>query len=815
MRRFKTIMFAIFSAALVALFGFEVLAAVYLNISINTNIEYYSTEIGAEILGTYSYNEGGDTGTSSYLLFSGGEGHSSDYVYELTGEESSYTGINASVPSTVFTSVNDTMTFYVFVKNTGDRYIIPNMVVTPSDTTHIAVSTSMCFFDVSEGHIDPMTVKDESATATAFVSTIEDEIDDENCGVFTSNSSIDNNDIWCVKITISLQNVAGLGQGDLFVESAVNISIGFMADVQYTSNDVLSVYQVINRSTTNWTKFGYNATLHAAATKVETNSLSNLYTYLDDADEYGNANINRGVDDYQNAIVYRDIDLVNVDIATGEIIGKLSDINYDFEWYGRDITLPAGTTLASGRTLATSETFTVDVYTYYPTIYARRWIVGDKQWISISDSNFTGAVKIDEYYTATFTATIYNPDKTVSHNSYGIVTRSYDNDHLPLMKGTVNYMINNYGYGTYTGATANTTQAQVSTWMSNLTQAWRSSALYGGSYKCASLVQGENYTAFIYNLLYLVKYADNNSQSMVGQGNSKTYSPYNASGVTLISSNGTTITTGGNAGNSYYEAVKGGGTIGVYNANQKGTATYDSSNNYKMSASGFNNAGMNYGYNSTYTYTNPSYSANYNGDRQGLYTNQFLTYNTGTKRYLSDGYVGSDGYTSVFCLGQCDPWSNAYTFIFGVAIDHDGSNLHPFITFDDYDYNDANSWYMNSNSAGYEYSKNLLTPRGYVEIGYLLPTANGFYHYLGVSNLESGAPIEALIGLQPKDAGSGNVYSSGLSDIYYCANSTAFVYGVKKGGYTGIDTKCGLFCFCVSAALNSSTTETCFRTMLK
>jgi len=812
MRRFKTILFTIFSAALVALFGFEVLAAVYLNISIQGNVDYYATEIGAEIIGTYSYDPEGLTGTADYLAFSGGGGTLSNNVYTITGEETSYSNINATISDVTFTSVNDHITFYVFIKNTGDRYIIPNMTVTASDAEHIGSTSSMIFFDVSEGNVDPITVKSNSASATAFVASIETEIAAEHCAAFASNSSLDYEDIWCGKITIMLQNTSGIG--DQHIESTFQINIGFMADVQYTANNVLSVYQVQNQNETAWTKFGYNATLNATATKVETNSLSNLEHYLRNSDALGNADISYGTDDYVNAVVYKDIDIVNVDIATGEIIGKLSDLTYDFEWYGRDVTLPAGTTLASGRTLTTSETFTVDVYTYYPTMYVRRWVVGTKQWISVSDRTFSGAVEVPEHYTATFEATPFNPDKTVAHNTYGVVPRSYVYDIGVWTQGSANYLINNYGYTTYSGVTGAVSQQAELGWLSNLTKEWEASDIYNTAYKSASLAQGENYTAFVYNLLYLVKYANNNSQDMVGLGNVSSQSLYNASGVTVTTSNGNTVTTGGTPSYAYYESIKGGGTIGVCNTGQKGTATYDATT-HKLSETGFNAAGMNYGYNNTYTHFSANYSATYVGEKQGLYTHQFLTYNTGTKRYLLDGYVGSSQYTSVFCLGLANTWGNVYTWLFGAAILADGSNVYAYINFDNYDYaHTSTSWQTNSPGTQYATTSANLISRGYVKLSYAL-SATGSKRYMGVSQITTNTGYEMLIGLQPAASDNGTS-NTGLCDYFFApgVGATTAIYGIERGGHSSSSSSAGVFFFANNVNITNSNMNVGFRAML-
>ena len=789
------------------MFGTEVFAAVVLNISVNGNIAYYATEIGANVWGTYSYDEEGETGSATYLSLSGAGGTSSDNVYSIHGNETSYSNITANIGTTNFTNSTDTLTFYVFIKNTGDRYIIPNVTVVASDTSHTATTYSSVFFDISAGHSDPLTIKSNSASATAFAASVQSEIDAGNVSDFGTNSSIDNTDVWCGKITISLQNVGG--DGSLSLNANFSIRVGFLADVQYTSNDILSVYQKENQSSSSWTKFGYNGTLSANATKVSTNSVGSLISYLDTADANGNANVTRGTDDYQTAVVYKDIDQVNIDINTGEIIGKLSDVNYNFEWYGRPITLPAGTTLASGRTLATSETFTVDVYTYYPTMYVRRWVVGDKQWLSVSDKNFAGAVKVDGYYTATFESTCFSPvvdasgnvtNFTAAYNNYGIIARSYVYDRNPLVSEGNNWLINQHGYVSYSGITAGTSQSNMMAWASNLTKKWASSGL-SADYKSVSGAQGENWTEYVYNILYLIKYANNNSQSIVGNGNVYGYSAYN--GTTTTNSSGASISSSTHWAYAYFEGEIGSGAIGLYNSSNKGSATYDSTNNYKMSSTGYNAAGMNYGYNSTYTF---------GSDRQGLFANQFLTYSTGTTKYLLDGYVGSNGYTSVYCLGKCNPWGNVWKWVFGQAVASDGTDLYSFITFEDYDYTSGSSWYFSNTGGGYSTVQPILTARGYVELGYNLPTSNNYWRYLGTSLAVEGAEELMLVGM-PKKGSSTADTSSGLSDYYYQNNSTSYL-GVLVGGSTNSSTNAGAFYFYVNNYLANTAVLIGFRLSL-
>ena len=486
-------------------------------------------------------------------------------------------------------------------------------------------------------------------------------------------------------------------------------------DVFLSNDDILSVYQPINSDDPKWTKYGHNATLNANATKIETTNVEALQSALTNKDSDGNADLTQinasltyGTDDYTKSTtpVYGKIDIVNVDIKTGEIIGKLSDPTYNFEWFGRDVTISAGTTLASGRTLDAETTFTVDCYTYYPKMYIRRCIIDGNQWLSVSEKDFAGSVEVPEYYTATFTATVYNPDKTLAQNENGVIVRSYINNDMPLSYCKSSYLNEFYSTDYSTENSVNiTSQTNMLQWCTNLTKAWKASAASLAGYKCAKSCQGEGYTAFIYNYLYLIKYADNNAQNMVGDGNCRSSGKYNAitnannsavdagEGETLtVTINGKEITYGKNvmfAGTTitrkydavnYLESVKSGATIGMEVSN----------------ANGGNEAGMLYGYKVNYVNT----TKNGYTEKEGLYTTQFLTHTASGKRALLDGYVGSNGYTSVMCLGVADPWANMFTWVFGMALLNNtddpnrGENdavTNIYATTENYNYN-TNNW---------------------------------------------------------------------------------------------------------------------------
>lgn len=800
MKRLKYILLSMICFILIGVTGFQIFGAISLSVKLSGNIKFRAEDIGAQIFGVYALSS--DSAIQPTYISLSGSGDVTDNVYYETGKDYNSSVVTASLGDIAFTGFADTLSIYIFVKNVGSRYIVPNVSITSGSNDVVETHTGY-FFDSSEGHVDPVTKKSESASATVLTDTINSEISAGNVGTFTANGSIDNNDTYLLVSSLRLREdyTAGGSSGEL--TATYNINIEFSADIMYTSDTILSVFQPMGQADPKWTKYGYNATLNATATKVETNSITLLENALSDKDSLGNANIagigsgvQVGVDDYALiAPVFKDIDIVNIDIATGEAVGKLSDVNYNFEWYGRSITLPSGTTLASGRTLTTDETFTVDVYTYYPTMYIRRWTIGNEQWISVSDKNFRGAIKIDGYYTATFEATLFNADKTVAINDNGVIARSYNSDYI-ITNGMPSHLIAHYGYSDSTGTLVNEvyTQTNMLKYCTNLTKAWQDKVTNDPSfanYTIAKMCQGENYKTFIYNLLYLIKYADNNSQAMVGCGNSETYNKYynNGEGVTLADINGDSISTkleGSDNSIVYKESIKG-STIGLFNGTNQ------------------NAAKMYYGYMSEYQNGN---------DKQGLYPVQFLTYNTGNVRYLRDGYVGSDKNTAVFCLGQCNPWGNSTTWVFGTTIfSDDVENIYAYVQLRDYDYTTSN--YLTTIVNNYEENVTRFTSAGYTKLSYTLPTSSGYPYYYDTSVILTESRLETLIGLPNKQTMNANG-STGVCDYYYGTGpvGTRTPYGLRRGGYASNGAYAGVFCYAVDTALSYSSVAIALRTSL-
>ena len=769
-------------AVLIVMLITQVLAATYVNIQLSSTVSYTASEIGAKIYGIQSTNINGST-TNSFITMSGSGSVDGNGIYNESGHALEFSNITASANANFVTS-SDTMSLYLFVKNKGDRYIVPYIAL-DYDSQYLSITQSAYYFDSSAGNIDPVALRESGNSAASIINSV----NSATKTTYPINSYVDNMDTYYLRLDFVISSSPGVS---FVTQSTLNLA--FMADVQYdTENEhLLTVSQPINQVSTAWTKVGYNANLNAKATKIETNSATVLKNAYDSRDANGNTSNTHNLDDYIDAVVYKDIDVVNVDIKSGEIIGKLSDENYPFEWYGGSVTLPSGTTLASGRVLTKNETFTVDCYTYYPTMYVRRWMVGDTQYITISDQSFPGATKIDAYYTGTFESTIFNPDKTVATNSLAaIIPRSYSYWWTPTTNASSSHLQTYYGFGTLSGSTTESTQAVYLGWANNLTTEWQNYLTSNPSmaeYIDVSGMQGENYHVFIQNLLYLVKYADNNGQAMVGYGNTYTRSLYQVSGIS-ISTPGGMVATGGNWQLAAVESERGGGAIGL-----KGNAGGSAGEGLT-----FDNAGMAY----TYSGSTPYYSQ------------EFLTYSTGDRKFILDGYVGSDKYTGVWCLGMCDPWGNVWTWVFGAAVLHDESagKAYAYVNFDDYDC--ANGNYITSDSTdAWETQDARFIANNYSRMTYNVPTVNGYYRYMGVSVVDSNNGIQSLIGLPTSASSTGGGESAGLSDYLWSNHMEAASFGVLRGGSSNDTTRVGALYYAVNGTLTHINAYFGFRSML-
>ncbi len=540
--------------------------------------------------------------------------------------------------------------------------------------------------------------------------------------------------------------------------------------IDFEASAVLTVSQPINQTDPSWTKVGKNLSYTAGATKINKTSMSDLTAILDNKDAFGNiSSALYGADTYMNAPVYKDIDIANIDLATGEILGYLSDPSYPFEWFGRSVTLPAGRTLASGRTLTSQTTFAeVDCYTKFPTMYIRRYIENNVQYLSVSDKTFDGAVKIDEFYVGTFEARMID-----ANNKTTIYPRSFipTNGAGPLTSGSLSYAVTNYG--TIDSANikgTSTTQAQMQAWMDNLTNKWKNSGFNSTTYKSAKGCQGENWKRDVINILYLIKYANNNSQEQVGYGASYNYDKSTGS-------------------NKYYDSEKGGGTVTTYSS----ALTYGYDQTYQNSHINSNNIDI---VNST--------------DPKGLYAPQFLVKNINdgtktTKRVLLDGFVGTDKYAGVFCLGMANLWGNVQEWTFGETAVYDSTakTKNAYVNFNDYD---GSNWVLSNSPSSVTSSSQ------YVKLSYNLPTSGGYYTNLSAST--GGSTYESIVGFVSSGTTTASS-STGLCDYYYgSGTSTGYVYGVLRGGFVSNRNAAGLFLIDVYGSLTDADVVIGFRPSL-
>ena len=169
---------------------------------------------------------------------------------------------------------------------------------------------------------------------------------------------------------------------------------------------------------------------------------------------------------------YKDIDIVNMRVSDGAIVARLSDSNSNFTW-GNDIGRGAGNN-SSGEA--------VDVMTYYPGHYIKRWQdtaqeagseANRREHIQLSMWNFDGAMYVEPYYRGTFEA--ISDSNTISGKT---ILRSYAG-----VQPTVSTTIANFR--TYAGNNGMSLGD------------WRD---------------------FDFLCLYLIKYANYNSQGQVGNG---------------------------------------------------------------------------------------------------------------------------------------------------------------------------------------------------------------------------------------------------------------------------------------------------------
>ncbi|MBR7091303.1 MAG: hypothetical protein IKC79_02500, partial [Clostridia bacterium] len=213
----------------------------------------------------------------------------------------------------------------------------------------------------------------------------------------------------------------------------------------------------------------------------------------------------------------------------------------------------------------------------------------------------------------------------------------------------------------------------------------------------------------------------------------------------------------------------------------------------------FNKAGMAY----AYAFSTPYYSQD------------FLTCTTGDRKIVLDGYVGSDKYTSVWCLGSNNTWGNTWNWIFGTAVLYDGSKTasYAYINFDNYDISTSN--YITTQISGtWENLDTTFLAKNYIRLSYTLPNYDNIFRYCGVSTVISGCALPSLIGLPSSKSNSHNTCNIGLCDKYLRASSEGFVWGISHGGNASEKDDAGLFLFFSHQGISYSSYSTGFRSML-
>ncbi|MBR7091283.1 MAG: hypothetical protein IKC79_02390, partial [Clostridia bacterium] len=204
-----------------------------------------------------------------------------------------------------------------------------------------------------------------------------------------------------------------------------------------------------------------------------------------------------------------------------------------------------------------------------------------------------------------------------------------------------------------------------------------------------------------------------------------------------------------------------------------------------------------------------------NGFDDLYFSPTFLVYNNGTKKVMMDGYVGSDGYTSVWCLGICNSWGNVWTWIFGSAVVHDESEnfAYIFVNFDYYD-SSVGNYYTSSMSSSFEDQSEFLLSKKYSRLTYGVPNDNGVRNHLGVSAVNSGNGLMSFVGLPTQSSNKCVDYTQGLTDSYWVLVREDVTFGISRGGGSHDLGNAGAFCYTVNSSLNNANLHYGFRTML-
>ena len=191
--------------------------------------------------------------------------------------------------------------------------------------------------------------------------------------------------------------------------------------------------------------------------------------------------------------------------------------------------------------------------------------------------------------------------------------------------------------------------------------------------------------------------------------------------------------------------------------------------------------------------------------------------------------MGSNSYTSVICLGVADPWANMFTWVFGMAVlnNTDDPNrgegeavINIYAMTENYNYN-TNNWltseYSGTGVESYGTKISALNSAGYRKLGYNLPTAEGFYSTLGITNSTTQENLkDTLIGL-PSAESRTVAGTQGLCDIYAVSSNnkeSQYIFGVIRGKNNDHDNWAGPFSISIVYSLDTSGRSFGLRTTL-
>jgi len=252
---------------------------------------------------------------------------------------------------------------------------------------------------------------------------------------------------------------------------------------------VLAVKQVGLGSEATVTKVGLNAQI----------ALSKTNTIYD-------------TDEYNNAIVYKDIEIRAYKVGTKEIVAVLDKDGDDTNNTGNIMSandFPWNGTYTNGTT-DTSDDIQVDIYTYYPTHYVGYIPDGNGNfYVMISDKEMKGEIEVEEGVFVT--ANSMNVKKIEAYNraTFEIVYETA-NGFLTAPSNLNNAYANAIRFRSVAGqfVGANATMEKYRTKLTSL----ESSEGVNVNYNI------EDYRVFDYRMLYLVKYSDYDCQAVVGNG---------------------------------------------------------------------------------------------------------------------------------------------------------------------------------------------------------------------------------------------------------------------------------------------------------